>query len=106
MMLTSLGKRMIKGTDERPREETHRARTRRVPSVGVSVPLELGACCHLDIYLSIRSPLSGMRSETNIRTRDPPNLLSLGELQALCQEPGVEMNAYVFCYLVTGNCLL
>lgn len=90
-MLTSPRERMIKDAGE----EVRRSRSGRVPSVGVSsVPVELGACYHIDIYKSGRSPLPGMGSETNSRTGDSPSALSTQTiarlLGALCQEPGQE----------------
>lgn len=33
---------MIRDTDEEPNEEIHRVRSRRVPSAGASIPVELG----------------------------------------------------------------
>ena len=35
-------KGMIKVTDEQPKEEIHKAKSSRVPSTGVSIPVELG----------------------------------------------------------------
>lgn len=49
-MFIMLLKDMIKDTDEQPNEEIYRARSRWVPGVGASVPIELG-CITLSMWL-------------------------------------------------------
>ena len=41
-MFSSLLEDMIKDRDEQPDEEVHGERSRRIPSAGASVPMELG----------------------------------------------------------------
>ena len=54
----------------------------------------------LGSYKDFRSPVSGLGSKTNIRTRDAPSILNTWEITrvsgALCQEPGAETNIYLF----------
>ena len=53
-MFSSLLEDMIKDRDEQPDEEVHGERSRRIPSAGASVPMELGCATSKHVGVLIK----------------------------------------------------